>query len=389
MTGAVDPGTGDPGAVDLESSGLLDGLVGEDRSERAELIRWLLDQGITVEEIRHSFAPMLLAARRVLGDDGTYLSARQISEQVGIDIDELNRFQRASGQPQIDDPDAPVFMRSDGDTALHIKRFLDLGIDPDQLLTIVRVLAEGLSRAAEVMRAAALGPVFHPGVTELEIAKGTRDLVSAAAPMLGPMIQDMLLLQLRHEVETGAVNASERRAGAPLPGAREVACAFADLVGFTRLGEELPPEGVEQLANRLADIARQVLVAPVRLIKTIGDAVMLISPDTGALLEVILALVDAAEADELLPQLRVGVAYGSAVSRAGDWFGSPVNLASRVTSVARPGAVLVAESAREQIGDDKRFSWSYAGARRLRGIRDGVDLYRVRPGEFPRGLPGN
>jgi adenylate cyclase len=322
---------------------------------------------------------MLLAARRVLGDDGTYLSARQISEQVGIDVDELNRFQRASGQPQIDDPDAPVFMRSDGDTALHIKRFLDLGIDPDQLLTIVRVLAEGLSRAAEVMRAAALGPVFHPGVTELEIAKGTRDLVSAAAPMLGPMIQDMLLLQLRHEVETGAVNASERRAGAPLPGAREVACAFADLVGFTRLGEELPPEGVEQLANRLADLARQVLVAPVRLIKTIGDAVMLISPDTGALLDVILALVDAAEADELLPQLRVGVAYGSAVSRAGDWFGSPVNLASRVTSVARPGAVLVSESAREQIGDDDRFQWSYAGVRRLRGIRDGVDLYRVRP----------
>ena len=377
--GAVDPGTGDPGAVDLESSGLLDGLAGEDRSERAELIRWLLDQGITVEEIRHSFAPMLLAARRVLGDDGTYLSARQISEQVGIDVDELNRFQRASGQPQIDDPDAPVFMRSDGDTAVHIKRFLDLGIDPDQLLTIVRVLAEGLSRAAEVMRAAALGPVFHPGVTELEIAKGTRDLVSAAAPMLGPMIQDMLLLQLRHEVETGAVNASERRAGAPLPGAREVACAFADLVGFTRLGEELAPEGVEQLANRLADIARQVLVAPVRLVKTIGDAVMLISPDTGALLEVILALVDAAEADELLPQLRVGVAYGSAVSRAGDWFGSPVNLASRVTSVARPGAVLVSESAREQIGDDDRFQWSYAGVRRLRGIRDGVDLYRVRP----------
>ena len=380
-SGSVDPGAVDLGSVDLESSGLLDGLVGEDRSERAELIHWLFDQGITVEEIRNSFAPMLLAARRVLGDDGTYLSARQISEQVGIGIDELNRFQRASGQPQIDDPDSPAFMRSDGDTALHIKRFLDLGIDPDQLLTIVRVLAEGLSRAAEVMRAAALGPVFHPGVTELEIAKGTRDLVSAAAPMLGPMSQDMLLLQLRHEVETGAVNASERRAGAPLPGARDVACAFADLVGFTRLGEELPPEGVEQLANRLADIARQVLVAPVRLIKTIGDAVMLISPDTGTLLEVILALVDAAEADELLPQLRVGVAYGSAVSRAGDWFGSPVNVASRVTSVARPGAVLVTESAREQITDDRRFLWSYAGVRRLRGIRDGVDLYRVRPGD--------
>lgn len=371
------------GEFDVESSGLLDGLTGRSRVERAELIPWLLDQGVTVEQIRESFAPMLLSARQVLGDDGTYLSAREISEQVGLDIDVLNRFHRASGLPQVDDPDALVFMRPDADTAVHIKRFLELGIDPEQLLTVVRVLAEGLSNAAEVMRSAALGPVLYPGVSELEIAKGSQKLVSMAAPLLGPMIEDMLLLQLRHAAETDAVNASERRAGAPLPGARMVACAFADLVGFTRLGEELPPEGIELLANRLADLARDVAVAPVRLIKTIGDAVMFVSTDAAALLDVMLALIDATEADELLPQLRVGVAYGPAVSRAGDWFGSPVNLASRVTSVARPGSVLVAATAHEQIGDDARFHWSYAGDRRLRGIRDDVDLYRVRRVEDP------
>ena len=208
------------GQFDLESSGLLDGLTGRTRVERAELIPWLLDQGVTVEQIREAFAPMRLSARQVLGDDGTYVSARQISEEVGLDLDQLNRFHRASGLPQVDDPDAPVFMRPDGDTAAHIKRFLELGIDPEQLLTVVRVLAEGLSNAAEVMRSAALGPVLYPGVTELEIAKGSQALVSMAAPLLGPMIQDMLLLQLRHAAETDAVNASERRAGAPLPGAR-------------------------------------------------------------------------------------------------------------------------------------------------------------------------
>jgi len=368
---------------DLESSGLLDGLTGRSRVERAELIPWLLDQGITVEQIRESFAPMLLSARQVLGDDGTYLSAREISEQVGLDIDVLIRFQRASGLPQVDDPDTPIFMRPDGDTAVHIKRFLELGIDAEQLLTVVRVLAEGLSNAAEVMRSAVLGPVLYPGVTELEIAKGSQVLVSTAAPLLGPMIQDMLLMQLRHAAETDAVNASERRAGAPLPGARMVATSFADLVGFTRLGEELPPEGIELLANRLADLAREVAVAPVRLIKTIGDAVMFVSTDTAVLLDVMLALIEATEADELLPQVRVGVAYGPAVSRAGDWFGSPVNLASRVTSAARPGSVLVATSAHEQVGDDERFRWSYAGGRRLRGIRDTVDLYRLRRATDP------
>jgi len=367
------------GIFDSEISDLLDGLTGRARAERAELILWLFEQGITAEEIRDSFAPMLLAARRILGDDGSHISARQISDEVGIELDQLLRFQRASGLPQVDDPDAAVFMRPDGDTAVHIKRFLDLGIDPEQMLTVVRVLAEGLSNAAEVMRSAALGPVFHPGVTELEIAKGFQALVSQAAPLLGPMIQDMLLLQLRHVAETDAINANERRAGAPLPGARLVACAFADLVGFTRLGEELPPEGIEQLSNRLAEIAREVVVAPVRLIKTIGDAVMFVSTDTAALLDVMLGLVAATEADELLPQLRVGVAHGSAVSRAGDWFGSPVNLASRVTSAARPGAVLVSESAREQIGEDDRYRCSFAGSRRLRGVISDVRLYRVRP----------
>ena len=367
------------GIFDSEISDLLDGLTGRARAERAELILWLFEQGITAEEIRDSFAPMLLAARRILGDDGSHISARQISDEVGIELDQLLRFQRASGLPQVDDPDAAVFMRPDGDTAVHIKRFLDLGIDPEQMLTVVRVLAEGLSNAAEVMRSAALGPVFHPGVTELEIAKGFQALVSQAAPLLGPMIQDMLLLQLRHVAETDAINANERRAGAPLPGARLVACAFADLVGFTRLGEELPPEGIEQLSNRLAEIAREVVVAPVRLIKTIGDAVMFVAADTAALLDVMLGLVAATEADELLPQLRVGVAHGSAVSRAGDWFGSPVNLASRVTSAARPGAVLVSESAREQIGEDDRYRWSFAGSRRLRGVISDVRLYRVRP----------
>ena len=372
-----------PDTADIEASGLLDGLSGEARAERAELIPYLLDLGITVEEIKASFAPMLLSARRVLGDDGTYLSAREISERTGLDVDQLMRFQRASGLPVVEDPDAPVFMRPDGDPAVHIKRFLELGFDADQLLSIVRVLAEGLSHAAEVMRYTAVATTLRPGATELDIAKGSHALVSAAAPLLGPMIQDMLMLQLRHAMETEAVNANERAAGAPLPGARLVAVAFADLVGFTRLGEEVPPEELERLANRLAEAAREVAVKPVRFIKTIGDAVMLVSAEAAPLLEAMLALVETIDSDEALPQLRAGVSFGAAVSRAGDWFGSPVNLASRVTGVARPASVLVTEAARDQIGDDDRFSWSFAKARHLKGIKDDVKLFRARRAENP------
>lgn len=363
---------------------LLDGLTGDARAERAELTDWLQGQGISAEEIRHSFAPMLLPARRVLGDDGTYVSARQISEAAGLDLEALTRFQRAAGLPQVDDPDAEVFMSADGDTAVHIKRFLDLGFDPEQMLMVVRVLADGLANAAEVMRGAALSAVLHPGATELQIAQGAQAVVGAAAPLVGPMIQDLVLLQLRHAVQTEAVNADERALGAPLPGARQVAAAFADLVGFTRLGEQVPPEELERMANRLADHAREVALGPVRFIKTIGDAVMFVSTDSPALLEAVLSLIDAAEADELLPRLRAGAAYGSAVSRAGDWFGSPVNTASRVTSIARPGSVLVSEAARDSVGEDSRFRWSAAGARHLRGINGDVKLFRVRRSEPPQ-----
>jgi adenylate cyclase len=104
---------------------------------------------------------------------------------------------------------------------------------------------------------------------------------------------------------------------------------------------------------------------------------MLTSPEPAPLLDAALNLIDAADAEgEDFPQLRAGAALGLALPRAGDWFGRPVNLASRITSIARPGSVLaereVRESAREAYG------WSYAGERRLRGVREPVSLFRAR-----------
>ncbi|AEV74255.1 family 3 adenylate cyclase [Mycolicibacterium rhodesiae NBB3] len=364
---------------DIEASGLLDGLEGKARTERTELIEWLLGEGFTFERIKNSFTPMLLAARRVLGDDGTYVSAREVCEETGIELQLLQRVQRAMGLPTVDDPDAAILLRADAEAAAYGQRFIEMGIDPDQLVQITRLLADGLSRAAEVMRYAGLATIFEPDATELTIARNAEVLVGEAAPLLGPMIQEMLRLQLRHLLETEAISASELAEGQRLPGARLVSIAFADLVGFTRLGEVVPPAELEGLAHRLTELTHEVAVPPVRFIKTIGDEVMLVSPDPVPLLEGVLTLVEASENDDEMPRLRAGMATGMAISRAGDWFGSPVNLASRVTSAARPGSVLVSESARDALGgDDDRFSWSFAGARHLKGISSDVKLFRVR-----------
>ncbi len=366
---------------------LLDGLEGAARAERAELVEWLLEQGITADEILATNPPLLLATRHLIGDDGTCVSAREISERYGVDLLLLQRVQRAIGLVRVDDPDAVVHMRADGEAAAYAQKFVDLGLDPDQLVLVVRVLAEGLSRAAEVMRFTALSAIMSPGTSEVEIAKRSKALVGQIAPMLGPMIQDMMFMQLRHMMETEAVNAGERAAGKPLPGARQVTVAFADLVGFTRLGEVVSAEELGHLAGRLAGLARDLTAPPVRFIKTIGDAVMFVCPDPVPLLDTVLKLVDAVDTDDSFPRLRAGLASGMAVSRAGDWFGSPVNAASRVTGAARPGTVLVSESVCKDVGDDAGFHWSFAGPRHLKGIKGLVRLYRVRRGDGFDGAP--
>jgi adenylate cyclase len=367
--------------VDRNIDDLLEGLEGTARTERAELVEWLLEQGITADEIRSTNPPLMLATRHLIGDDGTYVSTREISEAYGIDLALLQRVQRAIGLVRVDDPDAVVHMRADGEAAAVTQRFVELGMDPDQLVLVVRVLAEGLSRAAEVMRYTALSTIMRPGATELEIAKASKALVSQIAPMLGPMIQNMLFMQLRHMMETEAVNAAERAAGKPLPGARQITVAFADLVGFTRLGEAVSPEELGHLASRLGHLARDVTSPPVRFIKTIGDAVMFVCPEPQPMLDVVLKLVEAVDTDNDFPRLRAGVASGMAVSRAGDWFGSPVNVASRITDVARPGTVLVADTVWEALGVAAMFQGSFAGARRLKGIKNEVRLFRIRRGD--------
>ena len=362
--------------VDIEALGLLDGLEGEAREERAELIAWLLDRGFDIDHIRGSVAaPVMLPANRVLGDDGEYVSAREICESTGVELELLQRLQRAIGLPRIEDPDAAVLPRADAEAATRAKFFLDVGIDPEDAVAVMRVLMEGLGHAAAMMREAALKTLLRPGASEIELAQATEEMARRALPMMAPMMDDLLRLELRHSVETEAVNAAERAAGL-LPGGRQITVCFADLAGFTRLGEAIPPEDLERVASRLAELAHDVAASPVRFIKSIGDAVMLVSFDPVPLLEAVLDLVDAAAANDL-PRLRIGVASGCAVSRAGDWFGRPVNVASRVTAAARPGTVLVAESARDAVANAAGFDWSSAGARRLKGVKGEVKLFRL------------
>jgi adenylate cyclase len=374
----VDAVAEDPNHPDIEALGLLDDLEGPAREERAELIAWLLGRGFDVDQIRGAFSPMLLPANRMIGDDGMWVSPREISESSGVSLEVLQRLHRAAGLVHAHDPDARLQSRADAESVLAAARLIDLGLDPVQVVLIVRLLMDSLTGVAVAMRHAGLQALLHPGATELELAQAFEGLAHDAEPFLGPMVDALLRLALRHSFATEAINVFERATGT-LPGAREVAVAFADLVGFTRLGEQMPPEDLGLVAIRLADLAHDVVASPVQFVKTIGDAVMLVCSDPLRLLVTVLDLVDAAAADDF-PRLRVGLAVGPAVNRAGDWFGRPVNLASRVTGVAPAGAVWATESARKAIGDPAGIEWSVPQARHLKGIRGEVLLYGARRG---------
>ena len=114
-----------------------------------------------------------------------------------------------------------------------------------------------------------------------------------------------------------------------------------------------------------------------RLVKTIGDAVMLVSPEAAPLVAQALDLVAAAAAEgDQFPVLRAGLATGPTLPQSGDYYGRSVNLASRITGIARPGSVLVDTPTREAAGED--FDYSFAGERRLKGIDSRQKLFRVR-----------
>jgi adenylate cyclase len=226
------------------------------------------------------------------------------------------------------------------------------------------------------MRMLPLKLVLEPGMSERDLAGRYAQAAAALYPMVDPLVSNVLALHLRQTAESEVISELERQRGR-LPGSREVAICFADLVGFTRLGEEVPPDELGRLAVRLEALAVEAAEPPVKLVKTIGDAAMLAAPEPEPLLRAALNLLEAADAEgEDFPQLRAGAALGRAVPRAGDWFGRPVNLASRITAIARPGSVLAEREVRESARD--AYGWSYAGERRLRGIREPVPLFRAR-----------
>jgi adenylate cyclase len=363
--------------MDWEAEGLLANCRDEAaREARRALLDKLHADGVALEELRRAVAEdrlALLPVERLLSSDVRY-SARDIAEQTGLDLEFFQAQRRALGLA-VPDPDERIYGEADLESARMGHQYRQAGLPDDEAMEAQRVLGRGMARYVEAITALVGQTVLEGGTDEHELAARLEAISRTLLPLAGPWLEHVFALHLREALRQEVIT-SEQLATGRLDSGRDCAVAFADLVGFTELGETIPVEELGSVAGRLSRLAEDVIEPPVKIVKEIGDAVMLVSPDPAPLVEAGLRLVEGSEGEDGLPAIRAGIAYGPAVNRWGDWYGPTVNVASRLTNRARPLSVLATEAVRESTGRD--FQWSFAGEKKLKGLSSPVRTFRAR-----------
>jgi len=361
-------------AIDFEAEGLLEGT--SDRHARLELLRTLEQEGFSIEELREAAAHdrlALLPMERVLAGDGKLYTQEELAEETGLDLDFLNEAARALGVP-VREPGERAITEEELELSRSAKVLLDAGLSRESFLELTAVMSRSMQTIAASF-AGVFGEAFlRPGDTERDLGLRYAEALRQLGPLAAPTLQHMLNLRLRERMRDAVISQAELQSG-QLAGSLPVTVGFVDIVGFTQLGEDVAPEDLGTVVRRFERAVSDAVTAPVRLVKTIGDAAMLVGPEPGPVVDTVLGLVDRSKDDG--PLLRGGVASGEGLARAGDWYGRPVNLAARLTSFARRGTVVTSSEVREAAGDG--YDWSAAGSRRFKGVRGSVDVYRVRP----------
>jgi adenylate cyclase len=366
--------------IDFEAEGLLGDLEGDARKARLALLEDLSESGIPLEEIKRAVEEnrlVLLLVERVFDSGKERYSAGEIAEGAGLELDFLGRLLQALGAPIPDEDDRP-YSEQDLEAAKRAKLFLDAGLPEEAVLETSRIVGISMANLADANRDM-VGEVFtEPGIDERELAMRYAAAAQTMPPLLGETLLHAYRIHLREAIRQAVVTDVELAQGR-LYGSDDVTIAFADLVGFTRLGESMEIEQIGQMTGRLFELASEAARPPVRLVKMIGDAAMFASRDPVPLLDAVVGLVDAA-GDADIPPLKAGAATGPALGRGGDWYGRPVNLAARITGFARPDSVLVDQASKDSLesANGDRFDFSFAGKRHFKGIEGEVPVHRVR-----------
>jgi adenylate cyclase len=313
---------------------------------------------------------------------GRYTLA-ELLERTGISAEFMARDRLALGLPQLAAEDRE-FTEGDLESMRAVKQLLDAGVSEESFLDVARVAGRASAQFAEAILTMLGQLMLRAGDTEHDFALRMAQFTSAFMPSLDSLVATPVRLHLRELARRELISRAEIEAG-KLPDTRPIAVSFSDLVDFTRIGEHADTARISNVVARLGDLAGEVAAPPVRLVKLIGDAAMLVSTDADALIDATLTLVVAVDRERDLPALRAGAAFGDALNQGGDWYGRPVNLASRITALAPAGGVIATAALRERVAVAR--GWEPIAAAKLKGIADSGILYRIRSRPGSRNLP--
>jgi adenylate cyclase len=273
----------------------------------------------------------------------------EISRRAGVDVERATELWHSLGFATVDD-DARVFTDSDL-TALRIAdELVRSGItDPGQATSTARMLGQHMSRLAE-SQVMMLRDIL---LADPSLAADEQSLIEFVRRVVPDLEHLQTFAWRRHLAAYAgrALVAQDEDAATQ----RQVV-GFADMVGFTSFTRRSSEAELVAVLDRFDALTAQVVAENHgRIVKMIGDEVLFVADEAEQGAELTLDLLDRAERDDGLPPLRAGLAYGRVLSRFGDVYGSVVNLASRLTTVARPGSVLIDRGLAEELADNPTF----------------------------------
>lgn len=354
---------------------------------QARIVARMRERGYPLSEIRRAVGEGRLATGSVEDLLPTSTRAHTVAEaaaEVGLEEGLVERIMALLGTPM-----AVVDRVSDEDVEAldRLAGILRNGFPLVALLQLLRVYAQSVRKIAEaevrLFHLFVHEPMIRDGVPALGIAEDMELMAAELIPTIAPLTDYIHARYLRFYMEQDVVGHME----ADLPLSRRhsdrvtMAFCFVDLTGFTRYTEEEGDEEALDMVERFVETVEATLPAEATIVKTIGDEVMIVSPDPRPLSEWAVGFL--ALFTER-PQPRTGIHFGNAVYRDGDYFGGDVNLAHRVVARALAGEVLLTRSVVDGIGGSHQLDLDPIGEVALKGFGAPTELFVARPGGLQR-----
>jgi adenylate cyclase len=276
--------------------------------------------------------------RALLGDEPRHTSDR-VAHAAGVTLEEARRLWRALGFP--DAGEQAAFTDSDLSALTTLAHAVRQGaIDFDTAVRLTRAVGQTMARLADWQVATLAGRVEQ--LEAGEEATGSRiGSAQRLAEQVGVPFEQLIVYAWRRHLAAAVTRVEALGANDEDLHTVQVTVGFADLVSFTALSNEMDEDRigdmVEIFESRCADV---VAGRHGRVIKTLGDSVLFVSEEPVRAMDIALSIVEVIGKDKRLPDVRIGLSTGSVVMRLGDVFGPPVNMAARLTGVARRNRVI-------------------------------------------------